>query len=292
MAISIQIPGLLRLVVVRKPAELRAMNAAAGVDRPLSGRGGFVNRSIVAKLQPFRTPTGERWPVFCSHLDPLRGKHKSELEEKLSDVPAQLQRICGEIAELAAYVRGAPAARPVGVVVQQAVGRIFFDDYRASRESYEAARTLSGWLAAGPVRTLLMRLSDKVQPAVDTVLTHARGDTACAHGTGLALHNIVESIGLMRELGRSGSTLKQLSPAEAVARTLRAPPRVLREARDTTQAENVRVKGRSIILLSVESARKHGSDPGIAFLAGQRNECPAHAFVPALLAQVWKAAAS
>jgi hypothetical protein len=290
MAISIQIPGLLRLVVVREPAKLEAMNMAADIDRPLSGRGGFVNRWIVSKLQPFRTPAGETWPAFCSHLDPLREQRTTALEKKLSDVPAQLQRLSGEIAELAAYVRGTPASRPVGEVVQQAVGRIFFDDYRASSQSYEAARTLSAWLAAGLVKTLLLRLSGKVPVAVDTVLTHARGNTACAHGTGLALHNIVESIGLMRNLAQSGSRLKELSPPDAVSLTLRAPKRVLREARDATQVEGIRVRARSIVLLYVESARRRGSDPGIAFLTDQRNQCPAHVFVPALLGEVWKTA--
>jgi hypothetical protein len=290
MAIAIRIPGLLNLVVVKKLAEILAVNAAAGVDRPLSGRGGLVNRSIGNKLKPFQAPTGEIWPAFCSRLDPQRIAHQNEVAAKLSDVPAQLRRVSGEIGELAAYVSGKETARPVGMVVQQAVGKLFFEDYRASQESYGAAQTLSAWLKAGPLKTLVLRLSGKMQPAVDAVLTHARGNTACAHGTGLALHNIVESVELMRKLARSGSRLRQLSPDEAAAQTLRAPPRAVREARDSVRAGNVCVRERSIILLGVESARKRSSDPGIAFFAGQWNQCPAHAFVPALLAEIWKTA--
>jgi hypothetical protein len=288
MAIAIRIPGLLNLVVVKKPAEILAVNAAAGVDRPLSGRGGLVNRSIGNKLKPFQAPTGEVWPAFCSRLDPQRIAHQNEVAAKLSDVPAQLRRVSGEIGELAAYVRGKETARPVGMVVQQAVGKLFFEDYRASPESHDAAQTLSAWLKAGPLKTLVLRLSGKMQAAVDAVLTHARGNTACAHGTGIALHNIVESVELMRKL--AGSRLRQLSPEEAAAQTLRAPPRAVREARDSVRVGNVRARERSIILLSVESARQHGSDPGIAFFAGQWNQCPAHAFVPALLAEIWKTA--
>jgi hypothetical protein len=288
MAIAIRIPGLLNLVMVRKPAEILAVNAAAGVDRPLSGRGGLVNRSIGNKLKPFQAPTGEVWPAFCSRLDPQRIAHQNEVAAKLSDVPAQLRRVSGEIGELAAYVRGKQTARPVGMVVQQVVGKLFFEDYRASAESHDAAQTLSAWLKAGPLKTLVLRLSGKVPAAVDAVLTQARGNTACAHGTGIALHNIVESVELMRKL--AGSRLRQLSPEEAAAQTLRAPPRAVREARERVRAGNVLARERSIILLGVESARKHGSDPGIAFFAGQWNQCPAHAFVPALLAEVWKTA--
>jgi hypothetical protein len=290
MAISISVPGLLKLVVVRTAAEVLAMNAAVGIDRPLSGRGGLVNRAIGNKLAPFRAPSGESWPAFCSRLDPLRIQHSNEVAAKLADVPAQLQRLSGEIGELAAYVRGNATARPAGMVVQQIVGRLFFDDYRASPQSHGAAETLSAWLKAGPLKTLVMRRSGKVPLAADAVLTHARGNTACAHGTGIALHNIVESVELMRKLARSGAQLRQLSPSEAVAQTLRAPPRAVREARDRADAGNVRVRERSIILLGVESARKRSSDPGIAFFTGQWNQCPAHAFVPALLAEIWKTA--
>jgi hypothetical protein len=290
MAIPIHIPGLVKLLVVTKPAEILALNAAAEVDRPLSGRGGIVNRSIGNKLKPFHAPTGETWPAFCSRLDPLRIKHSSDVGTKLADIPALLQRLSGEIGELSAYVRGKETARPVGVVVQQAVGKLFFEDYRASRESYGAAETLSAWLRAGPLKTLVMRRSGKVPAAIAAVLAHARGDTACAHGTGLALHNIVESVELMRKLARSETRLRQLSPGEAAAQTLRAPRRAVREARDRVRVGNVRAGERSIILLGVESARKRSSDPGIAFFAGQWNECPAHAFVPALLAEIWKTA--
>src|ERR1043166_3814379 len=101
MAIVINIPGLLRLVVLKKPAEIRAANAADGVDRSLSGRGGLLNRLIISKLQPFRTPDGRAWPAFSPRSDPVRGKLQSELEARLSNVETALQRISGEIAELA-----------------------------------------------------------------------------------------------------------------------------------------------------------------------------------------------
>jgi hypothetical protein len=45
-----------------------------------------------------------------------------------------------------------------------------------------------------------------------------------------------------------------------------------------------------VVLLEVESARQQSLDPGFAFFAGAWNQCPAHSIVPALLAEVWKAA--
>jgi hypothetical protein len=290
MGFSINLPGLLRLAVLKKPAEIRAMNAAEGIDRALSGQGGSLNRSIISKLQPFRTPDGRLWPAFSSRSDPVRAKYQGELEARLSNLQASLQGISGQIAELAAFVVDKPGARPAGIVVQEAVGRLFFPDYRANDNSYAAAKTLSEWLAAGPVKTLRMRLAGQPQAAIGEVTQQARGDLACAHATGIAMHNIVESLTQMQELARSGNALKQLSPSEAVTRTLRGPQRVVREAQTDVQAAGSRIPAHALVLLSVEDARKDGSDPGIVFFTGQWNQCPAHSLVPALLAEVWRTA--
>jgi hypothetical protein len=44
--------------------------------------------------------------------------------------------------------------------------------------------------------------------------------------------------------------------------------------------------------MSVESARKANPDDGFGFFANHWNRCPAHAFVPRLLARIWEVAAA
>src|SRR5205814_1651137 len=146
MAFTISIPGIIRLVAVTTPEEVLAVNDATVVGRSLSGRGGLVNRSIAAKLAVFRTPDGDVWPAFRDRLDPSRVAHQAALEAALSDIGPLLRRIAPEIVELGGYVRDGAADRSPGVIVQQAVGRLFFADYVASEESYDAARKLQSWL--------------------------------------------------------------------------------------------------------------------------------------------------
>src|SRR5262249_35831607 len=165
MGISIRIPGLLRLMVVTKPGEMLAVNAAAGVGRPLSGRGSLFTRFMGANAQGVCAARGGVLGGLCPRKDGSGRARSKEVAEKLTDIPAKLQSIRGEIAELAAYVRGKPTARSAGVIVQQAVGKLFFADYRASEESFDAAQTLSIWLRALPLRTRLLRRSGKVQAA-------------------------------------------------------------------------------------------------------------------------------
>jgi len=289
LAQSFNIPGLLRIVLVGTPDEIAEANDAVGVDRPLSGRGGLVNRMIARKLCPFTGAHGESWPAFASRLDPLRAKGQRDLEQRLSDADELLARIAAEVAELGKFVRGRNSAKPLGVLVQQAIGRLFFADYAATEDSYRAAVVASGWLSAGPLKSLYLRRSGRLRAALDQLMELARGDIFCAHGTALALHNIVESVEAMRKLARSGNALKELSPAEIATRTLRAPPRVVREARDAGSIADVRHGARALIVMAVDSARKRGPDSG-AFFAGHWNQCPAHAFVPKLLAEIWRVA--
>jgi len=290
VARSINIPGLLRLVIVRSAAEAAEVDEAAGVDRPLSGRGRLINRLIAAKLAPFTTPDGQPWPAFAARLDALRAERQSGLEEALSRSANLLQRLEPEISDLAAFVCDRLPGASVGVIVQQAIGRLFFPDYRATDDSYAAAVTLSTWLSAGPIKSLLLKRSGRFQAALDLVTQDARGNASCAHAIGIALHGIIESVILMQQLASGSDQLHHLSPEEAVAQTLRAPARIIREARDRVQGRHLQLQSRSLILIPVESLRQQSADRGAAFAAGRWNQCPAHAFVPSFLAQVWRVA--
>ena len=292
MSISLRIPGLVTLVIVRTPSEIGQINDARGVDRLMSGRGGLVNRMIAGKLAVFKTSAGLAWPAFAARADTARSARQDELESRLSrDTPDLIARIAPEIAALAACVRDGSSADTIGMSVQQAIGRLFFLDYVADADSYDAARTLSKWPSAGPLTSWRLRRSGKLQRAINLVLERARGDTACAHATALAMHNIVDSVVLMQGLARKSGTSAKLSAADAVKQVLRAPPRIIREARDDILVGDTKVRARSLVMMSVETARKASPNDGFGFFADHWNRCPAHAFVPSLLARIWEVAA-
>jgi len=296
VALVIAIPYLVRLAIVSDPDELLRVNDAAVVARPLSGLGGLFNRSVAARLAVFRTPAGDIWPAFRDRHDPLRAAHQAMLEATLSDIEPLLQRIAPEIAQLGSYVGGGRAHRSaedrsLGVVVQQAVGRLFFAEYAASEASYDAARTLQTWLSAWPLRACWIRRSGALKASLARIEAASCGNMACAHATAIAMENIVRSIELMRKLARQGDNLAKLEPQDALIRTLRAPPRLAREARDGDFVGLIRLRSRTLIVLALDNARRQrASDLGLPFFAGAWNQCPAHGLVPALLSKVWQAA--
>ena len=286
----ITIPGIIRVALLTDPDEVIAANDSGVVQRSLSGQGGLVHRSIAAKLAVFRTPDGDIWPAFRDRADPVRVKRQSVLETDLSHTRKLLKRVAPETAALAAYVRSGDSNRSLAIVVQQLVGRLFFPDYAASEESYDAARTLQTWVSGGLIKSFLLKFSGELDRALALIVSLARGNTSCAHATAIAMHNIVDTIERMRRLGRKKGKLEKLSPEEAIASTLRAPKQVVRETRDGGRVCDMHLGARTLVVLRLECARRQKPEAGIEFFAKSWNQCPAHAIVPAVLADVWKKA--
>src|SRR4029079_12687553 len=180
--------------------------------------------------------------------------------------------------------------RPSEILVQQMVGRLFFSDYAASEESYDAARALQTWVSGGPIKSYLFKDSGEQDRALGMIVTLSRGNTSCTHATAIAMHNIVDVIERMYRLAQTSDNLDRLSPQEAIASTLRAPKQVVRETRDAARVCGTHLGARTLVILRLETARRQKSDVGIEFFAKSWNQCPAHAIVPALLAEIWKKA--
>ena len=290
MAMRITIPGIIRLAWLTDPDEVIAANDSGVVQRSLSGLGGLVQRSIAAKLAVFRTADGDIWPAFRDRADPLRTMSQSELEKALADTRGLLKRVAPETGALATYIRSGSTNRPLEITVQQMVGRLFFPDYAASEESYDAARALQTWISGGPIKSYLLKCSGELERALDLIITLARGNTSCAHATAIAMENIVEAIERMRRLAQTSDNLEKLSPQEAIAATLRAPKQVVRETRDGGRVCGTHLGARTLVVLRLETARRQKPEAGIEFFAKGWNQCPAHAIVPALLTEIWKKA--
>ncbi len=290
MAMRITIPGIIRLAWLTDPDEVIAANDSGVVQRSLSGLGGLVQRAIAAKLAVFRTADGDIWPAFRDRADPLRTMSQSELEKALADTRGLLKRVAPDTGAIAPYIRSGSTNRPLEITVQQMVGRLFFPDYAASEESYDAARALQTWISGGPIKSYLLKCSGELERALDLIITLARGNTSCAHATAIAMENIVEAIERMRGLAQTSDNLEKLSPQEAIAATLRAPKQVVRETRDGGRVCGTHLGARTLVILRLETARRQKPEAGIEFFAKGWNQCPAHAIVPALLTEIWKKA--
>src|SRR5262249_30789378 len=95
----------------------------------------------------------------------------------------------------------APGAPALGPATQQAIGRLFTTDYKASPESWAAAGVLDAAVhTRNPLRAILLHLSGRLQRSRRLLADLVHGDLAGVYATGIAVHNLVRGFERMREL--------------------------------------------------------------------------------------------
>jgi hypothetical protein len=187
-------------------------------------------------------------------------------------------------------VRGVDGAAPLELAVQQAIGRVFVANYRATPETWQAAQFLNAAARApNPLAPIFWRLTGRLERAQQALAHAVNGVPAGVHATGVAVHTLLRSFTTMRDLLRDPGEVDRLSPDAALARCLGAPYTVMRQVSGPAGAPDDLPPG-TLALFELEAARAHDPGPEVVFLAGSWSECPASRWTPALLRAVWSRA--
>jgi hypothetical protein len=287
----IRIPLLIDLVIVEDPAQIAELNEHPNVSRVVPRVGALLARTIAHRISGTLTVGTERLPAFAGRSDAVRERRQRKLTEGLPVSRAEALRSTPEFAELARYVAGGDLPRDVGVVAQQLIGRLFVPDYRASAATYAAAHVIAAWPRALPPQAWWWSVSGTLERSKRLLWSAAQDDPSAIHATAIAVHNLVDTVKRMRaRLAASGPTE---SAAEAVRDCLVAPPALLRSCVAETEVSFLdRPLGAgTLVIFRLQAAYERTRDVGFAFAESGWNECPAHAFVPALLEELWAAGA-
>ena len=289
----IRIPFLLDLAVVRNNAEMARLNHEPAIVRHVSGKGGLLHRLIRQRIDvTLRVDEDHRLPA-------LEARDNQDRQRAQAAAAATLDGLAGQpaspfdreaIAALARFVLGDTPARPVGVTVQQLIGRMFDRDYVASEESYAAARDVAAVFSACPVTTVRVmwwKLTGRLAASRELVWRLAQTDPVRIHATAIAMHHVVDSLARMRAAARTD--IWDTTPAEAARAALAAPPRVIRECTALSRNGDGLRDG-TLVMFNIRAIHAGSENNDLAFAANQWNECPARAIVPRLLEEVWAAA--
>jgi Animal haem peroxidase len=292
MARKLRIPFLLDLAIVSDEAEMAQLNNEPAVQRTLSGAGPWLNRLLARRiLRMFRLADDRLLPVFEPRDNAARARAQQQTEARLTkkaSMPQPFDR--SAVAALARYVAGGHTEMPIGVTVQQIVGRLFDRSYVATRQSYEAARVVNTTLSACPLnmlRVLWWKLSGRLAASRALIWKLAGDDPAAIHSTAIAMHNVVDALKRMRAAMRADGPW-QATPAQATAEALVAPSRLLRQcARGTAKCP---LRPGALILFRLRRIHRGTESNDLALSRREWSECPAHAIVPRLLEDVWREA--
>ncbi|MEO0989972.1 MAG: hypothetical protein AAFX00_03370, partial [Pseudomonadota bacterium] len=169
-------------------------------------------------------------------------------------------------------------------LAQTLFGRIFVRDFEATSKTWEAAQVIDRALGDLTLRRVMDALGAKV-PAAQAVLTRAMdGDRNGVHAIGVAVHNFVASLDILRDLDATTPEDK------AMAAALTAPERVARQGTSVAETTAGRIRPGTLVLLKTGQAASRTLDPKLTFLSNSWSGCPAHAFVPKITRRIWREA--
>lgn len=287
----LRIPGLVDLLRTRDPAQIAALAEDARLDRDYTAKGPLLNRIVLARIRKVLVWNGAPLPPVAPRGAQRPLPAQAALEARLAPLAVALSQEKVALEPLAAYVRGEGATGAAGPLAQAAVGRLYDPAYVADAASWQAALVLDQaprtfnpiplvwWAVTGAVAKARRRLAEKVG-----------GDPSGLHGTGVAVHNLVAGFTRMRALWADPRARHQLSPEAAAAQCLVAPQQVVRQPVQPGLALAGAFADTTMVLLQLDAAHTSSPSAAMAFMTKSWSRCPAHAWVPALLAGVWRTA--
>ena len=290
MGRSLRIPGLLDLLRVDARSDIRGLAEDGRLDRRFESRGPLINRLLVRRVRSVLRIDGAPLPSVAPRQDAQRARAQEVLRRRLDPAGGPLWDE-ETIAGLAGAVRGNPGAPALGPAAQQAVGRLFAADYKGSPESWAAAGVLDAAVhTRNPLRAMFLQLSGRLQRSRRLLADLVHGDLAGVHATGIAVHNLVRGFERMRQLWGEPRWRSPSSTDAVVEQCLFAPPSVLRQATGPGATVSGAVRAGTLVVLELEAARQRTPGRDMEFMVGNWAQCPAAAFVPALLRVVWERA--
>jgi hypothetical protein len=286
-----RIPGIVDTVTSDDASEIEAFAEDPNLDRAFADRSILTNGQILQRVLGILQIDGNPLPTVSPRCAPGRAEAQNALWNRLNAMAPAYSEGPDELEDIAAFVRGVGADDSCGILVQQAVGRLFAPDFQATQASWNAALLLDKAVhSLNPALNAWLDLTHQIDPAKQLLSGMVGGDLAAVHAIGFALHNIVSGVNLMRQLYGDAASRAALSPETAGSRCLFAPVNILRQPTAPDNSTNDDLETGTLLILSLQAANANQPDADLAFLRGTWSMCPAEQWVPALLQGIWRRA--
>jgi hypothetical protein len=106
MARHIRVPGMVDVVLVTAPEEIRALDEQPSLDRNFIARGPLVNRLITGRIRRWFGIKGQLLPSLAPRGDPVRAERQQQLAMELDPASGRVLWSDAQLDALANYVRG------------------------------------------------------------------------------------------------------------------------------------------------------------------------------------------
>jgi hypothetical protein len=281
-------PGIIDIVVVTDPAEIRTISNDSRFDRDFIGHGPVRNVQRLRTMLRIFSLNGRLFPTMLPRTNPSRAAAQGELWSRLNVKADEVKHGPAELEPLAEWVRGIGTAEKLGLLVQQSIGRLFVETFTATEESLAAARmVLEAASSSNVLRMLGWRISGRLERAKTLLASMVNGDLAGVIAMIAARQLIVDGLHKMRQLAADLALRSSITTDAAVDECLFAPSTVVRQAKTSGEVGGCPFRRGSLFTLGLGSASKGAATRDLVFLSQSWSRCPAEKWVPALLEGVW-----
>jgi hypothetical protein len=289
MARHIRVPGIVDVVLVSDPAEIRGLDDEPRIDRNFIPRGPLINRLIVGRIRHWFEIMSQLLPSLLPRGDQVRADRQQQLAAALDPAGGAALWTDEQIAALASYVGGGGSDDDAAMLTQQIVGRLFDPRYQADRATWAAAKMIDQFRDGFSPVQIVWEITGRLRRARDLLVKRAKEDRWAMHGTAIGVHGIVQALAQMRQL-RASPTAKSLNEDAVIWQCLTPPKQVPRTAEASFVSPLVpgSMSAGTVLILQLEAAGPQAPDAEMVFMRGHWNACPARAFVIGLLQTVWR----
>ena len=289
----IHVPGVVDIVQSDDAAEIKSLAQDENLDRAYADLSVLANGHILRQVREVLQIDEKPFPTVAPRCAPGRAEAQDALWKRLSSLAPSYAAGPAALEPLAVFVRGEGAPDSSGPLAQQVVGALFVADFKASQASWDAAVLLDkAPRTLNPLQLASWAATHEVDKAKQLLSGMVGGDLAAVHAIGVAVHNIVKGVELMRQLYSNSSNRTALSPEGAGAKCIFAPDKVLRQPLAPESSTDGELEISTLVILNLQDANAKAPDKSIAFLTGTWSQCPAESWVPALLEGIWRRACS
>jgi hypothetical protein len=287
----VRVPGIVDLLISEDATEIESLAQDPKLDRAYADRSILTNGRILQRVLQTLQIGGKLFPTVSPKCAQGRAEAQDALWKRLSAMAPAYSAGPDELEGLAAFVRGAGSDDACGPLAQQVVGRLFAANFTATQESWNAALVLDQ--APRTLNVALLAwwaITAKVNKSKQLLSDMVNGDLAAVHAIGVAVHNIVNGVNLMRQLYGDPMGRTALSPEAVGSRCLFAPDTILRQPTAPEGSASGDLETGTLVMLKLQAANAVTPDANLVFLRESWSRCPAEQWVPALLQGIWRRA--
>jgi hypothetical protein len=173
MARHIRVPGLVDVVLVTAPEEIRAFDEEPLVDRNFIARGPLANRLITGRIRRWFEIMGQPLPSLARRGDQIRAERQRQLAAALDPGGGRVLWSDAQLDTLATYVRGDSSDEAAAITAQEIVGRLFDSGYSADRASWDAAALIDKFRDGFSPIQIVWQITGRLRRARDLLVTRA-----------------------------------------------------------------------------------------------------------------------